>query len=302
MKISTIWGLAALVLGLSSCLKNDLEEEKLAENEREIQAYIAKNNLSVQKTASGLYYAITQPSGSSRLPAAGDVVTFHFVRRRMMDDVIIDSSRVSRDRPINFTVGLSRYGSFYTQGLIEGLSLFHPGDKGLILVPSRLAYGPAGGPGLLPYSNLRYDLTILKVRSEDDQIEDYIRDNTIRVDERTDTGLRLTYLQRAAAGADTVKATTKPQLRYNLKLLDGTQIDPNPRSSNNLFGELNPDLSDEKSVIKGFREAVLKLRVGDRVRAIMPSTIGYGTAGNSDGRVPPYSPLVFDIEVISVPK
>lgn len=294
MKRSLIWGLAALVLGLSGCLKNDLEEEKLAENEREIQAYITKNNLPVQKTASGLYYAITQPSGSSRLPAKGELVTFHFTLRRLLDDVIIDSSRVARNRPIKLIFGVQ--GN--TEALREGIGLFHTGDRGLVLAPSNLAYGAAGGPGLLPFSTLRYDFNILNIQNEDEQIEAYIRENNIRVDERTDTGLRLTYLQRAAAGADTVKATSSPTIRYNTKLLDETQIDPNPRTGN-LFTTSSFDLS---KVVKGFQEALLKLRVGDRVRAIMPSTIGYGTTGNSDGRVPPYSPLVFDIEVISIPK
>jgi len=298
MKKRTIWGLVGLLLGLSGCLKNDTEVERLAENEREIQAYIAKNNLSVQKTASGLYYGITLPSGSSRVPAKGELVTFHYTLRRLMDDVIIDSSRVSRNRPVKLIFGVQ--GN--TEALREGIGLFHLADRGFVLAPSSLGYGAAGGPALLPYSTLRYDFNIFNIQNEDEQIEAYIRDNNLRVDERTESGLRLTYLQRAAAGADTVKATSKPQVRYNLKLLDGTQIDPNPRNSSSLFGELSPDLNTENSVIKGFREALLKLRVGDRVRAIMPSAIGYGTTGTPDGRVLPYSPLMFDIEVISIPK
>lgn len=293
MKKGTIWGLVGLVLSLSGCLKNDLEEQKVAENEREIQAYIARNNLTVQKTASGLYYAITQPSGSSRLPAKGELVTFHFTLRRLLDDVIIDSSRVSRNRPIKLLFGVQ--GN--TDALRDGIGLFHTGDKGLVLAPATLAYGAAGGPGLLPYSTLRYDFNILNIQNEDEQIEAYIRDNNLRVDERTDTGLRLTYLQRAAAGADTVKATKKVQSRFTGTLFDGTVFQPQ--------GTATYDLSKEDATIKGFREALLKLRVGDRVRAIFPSAVGYGTNGSSQpGRVaiPPYSPLVFDIEVISIPQ
>lgn len=280
-----------LLLGLSGCLKNDTEEERLAENEREIQAYITRNNLTVQKTASGLYYAITQPSGSSRLPAKGELVTFHYTLRRLMDDVIIDSSRVSRNRPVKLIFGVQ--GN--TEALREGIGLFHVGDKGLVLSPSSLAYGATGGPALLPYSTLRYDFNILNIQNEDEQIEAYIGDNNIRVDERTESGLRITYLQRAAAGADTVKETSNPTIRYNTKLLDGTQVDPNPRQTAELFTQTSFDLS---KVVKGFREVLLKLRVGDRVRAIMPSAIGYGTDGTTS--VPPYSPLVFDIEVRSV--
>lgn len=289
MKKGTIWWLAGLVLGLSGCLKNDIEDEKLAENEQEIQAYIARKNLTVQKTSSGLYYTITQPSGSSRVAAKGEKITFHYVLTRLMDEVVIDSSRVAKNKPIT----LIHQVQGRPEGLAEGLGLLHEGDRGVLLLPSNLAFGSAGGAALLPYSTVRYDVQVLKIRNEDEQIEDYIRENKIRVDERTESGLRLTYLQRAAAGADTVKSTKSVESRFTGTLLDGTQFQAQATSTY--------DLSQENSTIKGFREALLKLRVGDRVRAIFPSTIGYGTDGRSPS-IQPYSPLVFDIEVISVPK
>ncbi len=280
--------LTGLTLGLSSCLKNNIEEDKKAENEQEIQKYIADKKLTVTKTTSGLYYAITQPSGSSRVPVLGDAVTFHYVLRRLMDDVIIDSSRVSKNKPFKLTFGINRG----TLGLNEGLGLLHEGDMGLLLVPSYLAYGAGGGAALLPYSTIRYDLNVLKIRNEDEQINDYVAENKLRVDERTESGLRFTYLQKGLATADTVKATYTVNATFTGKLLDGTVFQPEATSSYNL--------TNTTGTIKGFREALLKMRVGDKVRVIFPSPLGYGTTGSSS--ILPYSPLIFEILVNSVTK
>jgi FKBP-type peptidyl-prolyl cis-trans isomerase len=50
-------------------------------------------------------------------------------------------------------------------------------------------------------------------------------------------------------------------------------------------------------LIPGFEETVLKMKVGEKAKAILPYTIAYGTAGNSS--IPGYSPLYFEIEIVS---
>jgi FKBP-type peptidyl-prolyl cis-trans isomerase len=39
------------------------------------------------------------------------------------------------------------------------------------------------------------------------------------------------------------------------------------------------------------------MKVGEKAKAILPYTIAYGTSGNST--IPGYSPLYFEIEVVS---
>ena len=49
------------------------------------------------------------------------------------------------------------------------------------------------------------------------------------------------------------------------------------------------------SVIKGFDQGVLGMKVGGKRTVLIPSSLGYGTAGS--GAVPPNAGLVFDIEL-----
>ncbi len=285
--------LLSLTLGLNACLKDTTEADKKVENEQEIQAYIARKNLDAKKTTSGLYYAVT-PGNGMRVPAEGDQVQLYYVLSRITDDVIIDSSRVSKNQPLKLTIG-----SFTgTEGLREGISLLKEGDKAVLLLPSSLAFGARGGPGLLPYSTIRYDINVLRIRSEEEQIQEYIQTNNFRVDERTETGLRFTLIQKSTlANADTVKATdTQVSVEFTGKLLDGTVFQPTATQTYSA--------SSTSGLVKGFTEGMLKMKEGDKARIIFPSSLGYEKTGrtNQTGQytIQPYSPLQFEIEIKSI--
>ena len=49
-------------------------------------------------------------------------------------------------------------------------------------------------------------------------------------------------------------------------------------------------------LIPGFKEALLTIKVGDKIRVFIPATLGYGEAGAGDV-IPPNSDLIFDIEI-----
>jgi FKBP-type peptidyl-prolyl cis-trans isomerase len=52
------------------------------------------------------------------------------------------------------------------------------------------------------------------------------------------------------------------------------------------------------STIAGFSEGISKLKKGEKAKIILPSTIGYGSKGS--GSIPPFTPLIFDIEILTV--
>ena len=60
------------------------------------------------------------------------------------------------------------------------------------------------------------------------------------------------------------------------------------------------DYSPEASLIQGFREGLLSMKVGDKIRVFIPSHLGYGQQGNPRANIPPNADLVFDIEVTGI--
>ncbi len=50
-------------------------------------------------------------------------------------------------------------------------------------------------------------------------------------------------------------------------------------------------------VITGWDQGILKMRKGGKALLLIPSDIGYG---EGRGQIPPYTPLVFEVELIDV--
>lgn len=100
-------------------------------------------------------------------------------------------------------------------------------------------------------------------------------------------GVLMTQLQ-AGTGA---KPTTngKVKVRYVGKLPDGTVFDQNDQAQ-----WFNLD-----SVIAGWQAALPEMAAGSKYRLVIPSAQAYGADGAGD-LIAPYTPLVFEIELLDV--
>ena len=54
-------------------------------------------------------------------------------------------------------------------------------------------------------------------------------------------------------------------------------------------------------VIAGWTEGIQLMSVGSNYRFFIPSELGYGSQGAGQ-RIPPYSPLIFEVELIDIVK
>jgi FKBP-type peptidyl-prolyl cis-trans isomerase FkpA len=142
--------LLALTLFIS-CSKDD-QKDYSAENDKEIADYIAKKNLTAQKTESGLYYII-DVSGTGTQPTAKSNVTVAY-RGTFTDGTVFDQS--SSD-------GLSFNLFEVIPGWTEGIPFFKTGGSGILLVPSRLAYGNDGRGKIPGGAVLIFDIKLIKV-------------------------------------------------------------------------------------------------------------------------------------------
>ena len=125
-----------------------------------IQEYATKKGLKAEKTASGLFYAITAPgSGVKAMP--GDTVYVHYVGTTLLGEKEFDNSR-QRNQPFSFPVGKG----MVIPGWDEGLQLLPVGTKATLVIPSKLAYGERGAPGspIGPNATLVFEVEVLNVK------------------------------------------------------------------------------------------------------------------------------------------
>lgn len=127
----------------------------------------------------------------------------------------------------------------------------------------------------------------LTPEQENQKIEEYIVSKKITVTEKTTAGLRFTLTKANPSGAKVSNGQTISVV-YAGRLLSDKQFD----AGNFSF------VLGAKGVIDGFDMGVSRMRVGEKATLIFPSALGYGSRSQGSD-IPAYSPLVFDIEVVS---
>ena len=144
--------LSALVLTIFMSCSKDKETDYVAQNEQEIIAYVAKNNLSAQRSDSGLYYVIDEP-GTGAQPTASSTVTVEY------KGYFTDGSVFDAGKPGGLTFGLNQV----IKGWTEGIPYFKEGGSGILLVPAHLGYGSNDSGPIPGGSVLVFDVKLIKV-------------------------------------------------------------------------------------------------------------------------------------------
>jgi len=147
--------LIALTLFISCSPENpepQIAKDYTAENEKQITDYIAKNNLTAQRTATGLYYVINEP-GEGMQPTTSSNVTVIYKGYYTNGNI--------------FDPGKPEGNSFALNGVIkgwtEGIPYFKTGGSGILLIPSHLGYGPFNSRGIPGGSVLIFDVKLISV-------------------------------------------------------------------------------------------------------------------------------------------
>ncbi|MFC1582555.1 FKBP-type peptidyl-prolyl cis-trans isomerase [Planctomycetota bacterium] len=143
------------------------EQEKAREEQKAAQAQGPKNladgkkflaanakNEGIKTTASGLQYEILKAAEGDK-PKAIDRVSVHY-KGTLLNGSVFDSS-YKRGKPAEFPLnGVIR-------GWTEGLQLMSVGSKFKFYIPSHMAYGPQGRPGIPPNSTLIFEVELLAI-------------------------------------------------------------------------------------------------------------------------------------------
>lgn len=117
-----------------------------------IEKYIAEKGLKAQSTPNGIYYVMEQ-EGSGGNPTAQSVVKVHY-EGTLLNGSKFDSS-YDRNQPIEFPL------QQVIPGWQQGIPLFKKGGKGLLIIPSGLAYGKQSPPPIPPNSVLVFKVELL---------------------------------------------------------------------------------------------------------------------------------------------
>ena len=144
--------LFALTLFISCSKDKGANIDYVTKNELEIKDYISKNNLTAQRSDSGLYYVITNP-GTGAQPTASSNVTVAY-KGYYTNGTVFDQSSAA-----GISFGLNQV----IKGWTEGIPYFKTGGNGILLVPAHLGYGNYDSNGIPGGSILIFDVKLISV-------------------------------------------------------------------------------------------------------------------------------------------
>lgn len=127
-----------------------------------MQDYMAKNHLTGQKTANGVYVCVQQPGEGPK--AELGKVAFVKYRGYLLSGEVFDTNMDStKGHTQPYPVNVGAHGVI--PGWEEALPYFAKGGKGIILVPSELGYGQQGNQAIPPNSILAFDMEVTDVQA-----------------------------------------------------------------------------------------------------------------------------------------
>jgi FKBP-type peptidyl-prolyl cis-trans isomerase len=290
MNKSIIYILFLSVIGfLSSCVGTDPAPTNVITQETidKITTYGKNQGLTFTRSAEDVFYTITNQNATGRKPLANEYCKVHFVLTKL-DGTITDSTALVRKIPYTFL-----YTTTANSLVGYAVNLMKEGETSVFVYPST---STSSEPVALK-------LTLLSVRNEAEQVAEYVKTNYSGIPlKKTASGLQYLITKTSSAG-DSVKVGKNVTVNYTGRFLfqyrssdsNGFPIytDRFDGGSFSFVVGLNPP-----AVVAGFEEATKLMKVGDKGTFIFSSDLGYKAEGR--GSVPPYTPMLFEIEVTAV--
>ena len=304
--------LIATLIFISSCTKDNTEQNALDEEQRYFDIYVAANYPDAVPEPSGLIY-VENKEGSGSIPGDTTWVLINHVSYLIPGDMVYETyiERVAIDNRIQDTTAL--YGPYKMRngltnvGFTEGLSKMQEGGEATFLFVSELGYGSTNTGNLPAYSSLKYEVQLLEILGDDivayeeEKIIAYT-DTIVGVETVYDTidDVVMYYVIDESTDGPPVAIDSTIEVAYKGYLIDGRVFDESAEGSGLSF-----KVGDEESgIIIGWQLGLENFKEGEKGRLIIPYPLAYGEFGKYTGNnlvvIPPYETLVFDVEVISV--
>jgi FKBP-type peptidyl-prolyl cis-trans isomerase FkpA len=278
-----------------------------------------------ESTDTGLSYKFHIENEDGKAPKQGEILFTHMalsLRGENGDSLLFDSQTFP-DYPggIKF-IQLS--DPMFKGDMMEGLSMMHIGDSAsfivsadsFFLVSNKMESLP---PGVKAGQKLLFNIGLVDIQSEEEtmkklsdlrsemsmknkqdmdrlmaeepeDIANYVKRKEITT---KPTASGLYYIETEKGSGPKVKPGQKVTVHYTGYLLNGKKFDSSFDRDQPFSFTLG-----KGEVIGGWDEGIGMMNVGSSATFIIPSVLGYGS--NGSGTIPPFAPLVFEVQLLKV--
>lgn len=241
----------------------------------------------------GIYYKLHIPGESGKKAGAED---FYEVRmqNKYGGKVFFDSEFQNATGTLLMQSAASRY-----------FSVLGEGDSATFLLPG----GDLSLPGMPDTGMVEMNVKIIRIitadevqkmeKSADPDLDEqvlirrFMAKNKLAI---VPDSNGLYYLSvKEGTGAKPVYGMTV-SVKYKGTLPNGKVVDGNVESN----GPFSFVYGTEGQMIPGIMKALSHMKAGGKAKIILPSPLAFGVNGSSTGIVPPHTPIIYELELVSV--
>lgn len=261
-----------------------------------------------KQTKDGLAYLFHERNEEARKPESGEILKVR-LSYGSKDSVFFHTKNLS-----DGFMYLPLQNSEFPGDIYEALAMMHLGDSATFMISaSDFFLKTANYPSIPDFAKnmdkLYVNVRLLNIQTEDElqaeheakmkelmdseaeKINEYLRTNNYNV-QPTPSGLY--YIEKEAGKGSKPKTGDVVVVHYTGTLLDGKKFDSSYDRNSPFEFTLGVG-----QVIKGWDEGIAMMTEGTKAILVIPSKLAYGERGA--GRdIPPYAPLVFEVELIKI--
>lgn len=264
-------------------------------------------------TKNGLYYKLIDIGESSKRAKTGDYVTAQIIIKSENDSVLYDTRTIGPEGAITFLLSAVKHEKDY----YEGFQYISEGDSAVFISTAYAFYmqkNKTAIPASMKFqSPIKVYVRALRVRTPEEHAQDMQREK-----ERIEKGEfeEKKILEKYLAD-NNITAQPIANGMYHIKIREGTGISPDSGNITllNYRGtflngrcfdfsyESQPFeyvIGQKDQLIKGLEIGVCRMREGERAKFIIPSYLAYGSAGSANQIVPPFTTVIYEVELLKV--
>lgn len=263
------------------------------------------NQFKTTKTEEGDRYQLHEAGKSGKKAKEGDILTLDLVIKSSSNDTLVikDTYKEGAPLPLQLQKGMFK-GSFE-----NGLFHLAEGDSATIFVSADSLYAAVQQPvppSIESGSDLLFIVKIRSIKSQEEMakeneskrtgesktIEEWVAKNVPNATKNADGIYHL--VKKAGTGATPAKGDTVV-VHYTGKFFNGKTFDSSVGREPITFPV------GVGYVIPGWEITLMRMKAGESATVVIPSALAYGQQG-SGGVIQPFTPLVFDMQLVAVKK
>jgi FKBP-type peptidyl-prolyl cis-trans isomerase FkpA len=260
------------------------------------------------KGKNGIYYQLHKMGESDQKAKFGDFITSDITYKTIKDSIFFEGRR---------KLQLLQEGS-YEGSINECFLMLSKDESATFIISAKDFYGKTLETNMPPFlkenDSMKVQLDIIEIQSESDYekekeaflnwIEDFGDYEKVILQQFLNkeklpvqpTSSGLYHLKQKEGTGKKIAIGDTITVNYEGRFLNGKFFDSTVRR-NQPFQFV---YGSEWQVVKGLEEAIGMMSMGEKSLFIIPSDLAFGNKGSSTGIIPPFTSLIFEVEILAV--